>query len=446
MFEAQYFVHEYNAWLTFARKVLVAAVFSSYVVSILFLTLYAVFYVSNFVAYLRRGASAEKPSGEGETGRLPMVAVVYPVYNDYEILASIRKASRMEYENYILVIADDSDDERLAAEVSRLGRRLMGDRFVHLRRGDRRGLKAGALNNAIGFVMQHYPEVEYFLFLDADFEPEPRLLNKLVTLALESGSDVVQGYQRHLKGSDSPFGLAYRASQGGAIVNMVGRSETSMFPIFTGSCALIRADVLRRVGFLEGSLSEDWRWTIDAVVATRGRLKVVATSEARADGSVPRSFRAFVKQQIRWSAGTLIEFQRTLAGVLGAGFLGFWDKLGYTLQGLFFTQWLWILLNLLAPALLTLLAPEASLFRELGLLWPIGVYVWLTGFEAAILSGALVEGYGWRKSFQAALVSLLLVYVTSVIHAWGTLKAVFGSGPSWVVTSKRGEYEDLYKE
>ena len=405
----------------------------SYIISIAVLTAYAVWYVSSFIVFYRIGSLKPKINPK----YWPRVGIVIPVYNDYEVLSSLKAILNLNYPKYVAVVVDDSTDPWLVVEISNIAFRSNG-KIVHLRRHSRRGLKAGALNDAIK-VLEKYG-VEYVLFLDADFEPEPDMLKKLISLALSYNADVVQGYQRHFKGSNTVFGILYRASLGGAIINIVGRQYLELFSFFTGSCALIKYSLLRETLFAENSLSEDLRWTIDTMLK-KAKLKVIATHEAYANGSVPRSQKAFIRQQIRWSSGTLREFLNTFSKVLLNREISWSHKIGYVHQGLFFTQGLWIYINLLAPVILSLIWGF-----EIGPLWPLGVYVWLIGFETIVISGSLLEKYGRLESLIVALLIIPMVYYVAAIHIYGTLKTLITRKAEWTVTSKRGVYEAMYSD
>ncbi|MEB3851966.1 MAG: glycosyltransferase family 2 protein [Desulfurococcales archaeon] len=429
---ASYLDLEIEAWKRLAPGAAYTIIEALYIVSILVLSAYALWYLSSLVAYLARPGL---PSREPEGG-WPRVAVVYPVYNDYEILSSLRTALAMDYPDYTVIVVDDSSDARLSGRLEEEARRS-GGRLVHLKRPNRRGLKAGALN----YAARHAERLgaKYILVLDADFEPPPWLLRRMVSIAESSGAVIVQGHQKHSKGASGFFGALYRASMAGATVFLAGREAMGMFPIFTGSVALIRLDALREVGFREGSISEDLRWTIDARLA--GVLDAVRVDpHSWAAGSVPKSLRAVVRQQLRWSAGTTRETLSTMRDFLLARHVSPGEKAGYLLQGMFYTQGVWVYLSTLAPLLASLLG------YTLPPLWGLGLYVWMLGIETIVLAGAMEEGYARGLMAQVALAVLPYIYITSLIHAVGTLQALLGRGGSWVVTPKRGEYEGLYRD
>ena len=430
---------ELEMWKAFLVDLLRDLGVALYYISIVVLTVYAIWYYSSILGFFAfKLRSTDSGWGSGERRRsYPRVAIVVPVYNDYEVINTLQKNLEIDYPDYVIVVVDDSTDSELSETISNLALRS-GGRLIYVRRSDRKGLKAGALNTALQILERYSPE--YIMILDADFELPRDMLKKYVETAIETGADIVQGHQRHSKGSNTLFGILYRAGQAGAIIFMAGREVDEMFPIFTGSCALIRYELFKEVLFREGSLSEDLRWTID-LLKTKKRLRYFATHRLYADGSVPKTQKAFIRQQIRWSFGTLKEFMSTFLDVVLDRDISFSNKLGYVLHGLFYTQSIFVYIATLVPPALSML-----LGVNLGLVWPLGVYVWLIGIESLVIAGCVIEGYGVGNAFVVAGNALLFIYYTAFIHMYGTLKALVSKSFEWRVTSKRGGYERLYKD
>ncbi len=435
--QVDYVFLELENWGRFLGSTLVLAGIALHVLASLILTMYGAWYVSGFITFLRTRNLQPQPSGRLE--RLPPVVILVPVYNDYELLSSLRTLLAQDYPNYRVIVVDDSDDEAFSREI-KVMEQLNRDKLIHLKRDRREGLKAGALNYAIDFIESNSLDVKYVLILDADFELERDMLRRYVEIAEQYGADIVQGLQRHSKGSHTLFGTVYRAAASGSIVNLAGRAFMNMMPIFTGSCALIRYELLCEVRFRENSIAEDWRWTIDAYLA-KETLVIIATDRVYGSGSVPKTQKAFIRQQVRWSTGTLLEFKETLVDFLFDTRFPASTKLGYAMQGLLFTQGIWIYYETIAPFLLKYLAGV-----DVEWIWPIGLYVWLICFETLVLSGALLESYDASKLTVLAVLTIPMIYYTALIHSYGTLKALIGRGVRWRVTSKRGSYEKRYRE
>jgi len=191
-------------WRDFLASLLWGGAEGLYILSQLVLSVYAVWYIASLGAYFASTPTKAGPATGAWGGDYPRVAVVYPVYNDYEVLASLEKALNMDYPDYKIVVVDDSDDDRLSSRISEVASRS-GGRVIHVRRAGRRGLKAGALNTAARIAREL--GAKYMLVLDADFEPERGLLRRMVSIAETTGADIVQGHQAHRKGADDFFGL-----------------------------------------------------------------------------------------------------------------------------------------------------------------------------------------------------------------------------------------------
>lgn len=430
---------ELEMWKAFLVDLLRDLGVALYYISIVVLTVYAIWYYSSILGFfafkLRETVSDQEVVHTKRS--YPRVAIVVPVYNDYEVIHTLQKNLEIDYPDYVIVVVDDSTDFTLVAELSNLALRSNG-KLIHVRRDERKGLKAGALNTALLILEKYSPE--YVMILDADFELPRDMLKKYVEVAIETSADIVQGHQRHFKGSHTLFGMLYRAAQAGTIIFMAGREVDEMFPIFTGSCVLIKYELFKEVLFREGSLSEDLRWTID-LLKTKKKLRYYATHRLYADGSVPKTQKAFIRQQTRWSFGTLREFLATFLDVVLDRDISFSHKLGYVLHDLFYTQGIFVYTATFIPPLLSFFFGI-----NLGLAWPLGIYVWLIGIESLVIAGCVIEGYRVGEAFVVAGNALLYIYYTSLIHMYGTLKALLSRSYEWRVTSKRGKYERLYKE
>jgi len=446
-----YYDYELATWREFLSVLTPRVIVALYIISLIVLTVYSLYYVASVGVYIEMRARrlpkrlhrlpvlyraySHMFDSRPDTG-VPRVAVVYPVYNDYEILTSVEAALRMDYPDYYVIVVDDSSDLSLVRRLSNLA--LNNPRLLHLRRPGREGLKAGALNDAVRLAREI--GAKYMLVLDADFEPPRDLLYKLVGMAEATGAPAVQGHQKHAKGAVGVFGRLYRASMAGAVIFMAGREELELFPIFTGSVGLIRIDKALEVPFTEGSISEDLRWTID-LLANDKHAEIVVMPEAYAVGSVPTGLRAFYKQQIRWSEGTLRELMNTWLTILPDRAIKPREKAGYLLQTLFYTQGFWVYTNTLAPFLYAIATGGTIPF-----VWLLGVYLWFIGIESILVAGSIQEELDKKTILTIAFAALGYIYLTALIHTIGTLRALLSRRPAWTVTPKRGAHEHEYKE
>ena len=86
-----------------------------------------------------------KPDREGE---LPSVSVHIPVYNDPVVVECVKSCMQFDYprDKYEIIVVDDSNDGETSAALDKLHKEKGGFRII--RRGSRKGFKAGALNDA----------------------------------------------------------------------------------------------------------------------------------------------------------------------------------------------------------------------------------------------------------------------------------------------------------
>jgi cellulose synthase/poly-beta-1,6-N-acetylglucosamine synthase-like glycosyltransferase len=128
----------------------------------------------------------------------PRVCVQLPIYNERFVLERLLEAVvAMEYplEKLEIQVLDDSDDQttELAAEKVTLYQ-SQGFQIQHIRRGERKGFKAGALAHGMSLS-----EAPFFAIFDADFIPPPDFLKKCLPLLWQDeGLALVQAKWDHL--------------------------------------------------------------------------------------------------------------------------------------------------------------------------------------------------------------------------------------------------------
>src|SRR5439155_453546 len=151
----------------------------------------------------------------------------------------------------------------------------------------REGFKGGALQEALGRMN---PRTEYVLIFDADFVPPAdaiwHFLDYFGRLAAKpKGADrhtpstsgvpqngdrlaAVQGYQWHmLNASENWITKGVRAEFAGSyVLERTGQELFGAMKMISGSVYMIRADVLRKLGW-STSITEDWELTIRLYLA-----------------------------------------------------------------------------------------------------------------------------------------------------------------------------------
>src|SRR3981081_542588 len=111
--------------------------------------------------------------------QLPKVTMQLPIFNEvYVVERLLRAVSELDYPRELLeiqVLDDSTDDTREITSSCTEELRRRGFNVSHIHRIDRTGFKAGAL--AVGLEAA---QGEFVCILDADFVPQPDLLQRTV--------------------------------------------------------------------------------------------------------------------------------------------------------------------------------------------------------------------------------------------------------------------------
>jgi len=253
----------------------------------------------------------------------PSIAIHLPVYNERYVVDRLLAACGALVCSYgrdraRIVVIDDSDDDT-AAEVDALAARLSatGITVDVLRRPQRTGFKAGALQ----FALEDCRE-EYIAVLDADFVPEPFFLSRTAPfMVADETVGVVQCRWEHMNAS---YNSVTKAVALGIdvhfFVEQPARQAAGCFLNFNGSAGLIRTAALRQAGGWQAdTLSED----LDASYRMQlAGYRILYLRDVSTPCEVPPTLPSFRRQQARWACGSLRAARKLLPRVLGNRSLG----------------------------------------------------------------------------------------------------------------------------
>jgi cellulose synthase/poly-beta-1,6-N-acetylglucosamine synthase-like glycosyltransferase len=238
----------------------------------------------------------------------PSVTVQLPVYNERTVAARlIRAVGALEYphDRLEIQVLDDSTDEtaEIVVEETRVLREAGIDARV-VRRPDRRGFKAGALD----FGMKS-AKGDLVCIFDADFIPDPAFLRQMVGPFDDPGVGMVQARWGHTNRDES---LLTRAESvlldGHFVIEHKVRSDGGLFFNFNGTAGIWRRTAITSAGGWEhDTLTED----LD--LSYRAQLhgwKFVYVPYVVAPAEVPPDIAAFKSQQHRWAKGSVQVFRK----------------------------------------------------------------------------------------------------------------------------------------
>jgi cellulose synthase/poly-beta-1,6-N-acetylglucosamine synthase-like glycosyltransferase len=338
---------------------------------------------------------------------LPHVTVQVPVYNEVHVVERvIDRVAALAYpgDKLHIQILDDSSDETL--RLSRARAALHRERGVDiqvLRRPERSGYKAGALEWGL-----EQSDSEYFAVFDADFCPRFDFLLQTIPHFLGRPKlGVVQTRWAYLNTDYTPLTEAQAIAFDGHFgVEQTARCRSGLFMNFNGTGGVWRRRCIEEAGGWEGdTLTEDLDLSYRAQLEGWEFLylpDVVVLAE------LTPQITAFKRQQFRWSQGTTQTLRKLAGRLLHNSGIGWGKKImGLLHLGSYLTHGL-IVLHLLTTLPMLLLPDSAHLpvediFGLLGLGPPLVFIIaqwqlhpdWWKRLRALPMTTLLVVGIAW---------------------------------------------------
>lgn len=271
-----------------------------YILLLTFLFIYGlnIFYLT-FLAHYHRGY--EKVLSPLTI--YPKVTIQLPIFNErYVAERAIIAAASLEWPLDLLqiqVLDDSTDDTSLIISEIVTHLQLQGINIQHLRRGHRRGFKAGALADAL-----HKAEGEFIAIFDADFLPTPNFLQKTIPHFSDPTIAFVQTRWGHLNPQYSLLThLQSIAIDAHFAIEQYARNRAGFLMNFNGTAGLWRKMAIETVGgWHSDTLTEDL--DLSYRVQLNGWCGLYLR-DIEVPSEVPVSLNAFRRQQHRWARGSV---------------------------------------------------------------------------------------------------------------------------------------------
>lgn len=226
----------------------------------------------------------------------PFVTIQIPVYNDPVAVRCVEHCMKLDYprDRFEIIVADDSIDEKT--------RKILDDctkkyPIKLIRRNNRKGFKAGALNNAL-----KYSKGEIIVVFDADFVPPKNFLKEVVKpFLVDDKVAIVQtrmGFLNYNQNAITRFAASLLAAYHHCWLPLTNKYNAVFF---CGTHGAIRRSVLEEVGgWNEENLTEDADLSVK--ILDNG-YKNIYIPWMKVPGEVPFTLSGFIKQQSRWVYG-----------------------------------------------------------------------------------------------------------------------------------------------
>ena len=179
----------------------------------------------------------------------------------------------------------------------------------HIHRTDRTGYKAGALENGTRFA-----KGEYLLILDADFVPNPDLLQKTIHYFTDDKIGMIQTRWGHL---NRTFNVLTRIQamflDGHLELEQTARNRSGRFFTFNGTGGIWRKSCIADAGGWEhDTLTEDMD------LSYRAQLKgwrFIFLNDVETPAELPVDMDGFKSQQHRWTKGSIQVCKKVLPAI-----------------------------------------------------------------------------------------------------------------------------------
>jgi cellulose synthase/poly-beta-1,6-N-acetylglucosamine synthase-like glycosyltransferase len=322
---------------------------------------------------LTYGAKNQKIFTNGLNTNHPPVTIQLPIYNEHYTIHQLLKAiSNLKWPKLkleILVLDDSKDETSTQVENEINSYRSLGFNIKAIRRADRTGFKAGALQNAL-----KHSTGDYIVIFDADCTPPEDFLEATIPI-LESNSELgfIQtrlGYNnRSFNEMTEAFAIALDCHYQ---IELPGRQNLSLISTFNGSAGVIRREALIDIG--------GWRWytmTEDADLSARMAVngwKSRYLNEVIVGSEVPYTLNDFIEQQSRWAIGGIQAAPKLLKPIWQSRHHSFPQKLEATIHLTNYLVFPVMVISITLLAALTVLGfdPKPIFFSSFGLVSIIG--------------------------------------------------------------------------
>jgi len=285
-----------------------AFVFDLFIISAIIITAYTVnFYYLTFLSVRRKEVLTTTDLGT------PSVTIQLPIYNEkYVAKRLVDSVCALDYpkDKMKIMILDDSDDdtvELLADAVKDY--KKQGFQIEHIRRGTRKGYKAGALKYAMQIT-----DSEYVAIFDADFIPPEWFLKRAIPHFSKPNIGLVQCRWGHVNENYSVITRTQALSLDfHFLIEQKAKSNSHLFMNFNGTAGIWKRDCIDDAGgWHTATLVEDLDLSYRAQM--KG-WKCVFLPDIVVDAELPVQMNGAKRQQFRWAKGSIQCAIKLLGGI-----------------------------------------------------------------------------------------------------------------------------------
>ncbi|MBI3486475.1 glycosyltransferase, partial [Candidatus Daviesbacteria bacterium] len=402
---------------------------------------------TNISNYYNKGVGLIPDLSAIDLSRKPFISIHLATYNETKVIDRLlTAATSMEYENYEVILADDSTDETL--EILKKWTNHPRVKIVH--RPNREGYKGGALGYAL---KQTNPKAEFVIIFDADFIPYPDTIIQFLKYfqSVAGGLDpkqihqtniaAIQGYQWHvLNKSENWITRGVRSEYAGSyVIERSGIEIYSGLKQIAGSVYMIRADVLKKIGWGR-SITEDFELTLKMYQAG---YKVVFTPYIQAPAEAVSTIKRLIRQRMRWAEGHSHNIRKMFWQLVKSSNLTVPEKLEFAYLSPYYLQSFFFIVGTLSWFL-------AEVVFQAGLPFWTAIWGWSLVFTNLLalplmnIVGLFLEESN-EKDYLGIFSFVVLSYVVAPFQGYAAVKGFLEKEEgTWFRTPKTGRITDIY--
>ena len=272
--------------------------FELFLISAVLITAYTCnFYYLAFLSNKRKDVLKTIDNGT------PSITLQLPIYNEkYVAKRLVDAVCKLDYpiEKMRIMVLDDSDDDTVDLLHSTVDSyKKDGFNIEHVRRGTRKGYKAGALKYAMQTT-----DTDLVAIFDADFIPPTWFLKKAIPHFSQNNIGLVQCRWGHVNENYSAITQAQALSLDfHFLIEQKAKSNSHLFMNFNGTAGIWKRECIEDAGgWHTATLVEDLDLSYRAQM--KG-WKCVFLPDVVVDAELPVQMNAAKRQQFRWAKGSI---------------------------------------------------------------------------------------------------------------------------------------------
>ena len=273
-------------------------VFDLFILSAIIITAYTCnFYYLTYLSIKRKEIFTTIDVGT------PTVTIQLPIYNEkYVAKRLVDAVCAMDYpqEKMRIMVLDDSDDDTVKIIDDAVDEyKRQGFQIEHIRRGTRKGYKAGSLKHAMQTT-----DTEFVAIFDADFIPPNWFLKRAIPHFSKSNIGFIQCRWGHVNENYSAITQAQALSLDfHFLIEQKAKSNSHLFMNFNGTAGIWKRKCIEDAGgWHTATLVEDLDLSYRAQM--KG-WKCIFLPDIVVNAELPVQMNAAKRQQFRWAKGSI---------------------------------------------------------------------------------------------------------------------------------------------